>query len=397
MNEVRFVISDGNLGFAPVSDDSTSAIVYYKPADVELPEDWGSGSVKEVFSVGDAVALGITADDAEFGLLHYQVSEFYRLQPAAMLYLMVVDAPESTWNFQDLRVLQQAANGEVKQVFVFAPRKAWNVADVTALQTEVDYLSGLGADAGIFRPLFVFYGCNMRSVTLSGLANLRGGSYSAEAVAVVIGQDAGGAGASYYDADNTVSVPCGGALLGALSRGNVAHSLAWVERNNLSNGVELEVLGFANGQLYTAQSYTLLSQLHARGYLFMRKIDGLAGSYPVDSLNATDETSDYNSIEHVRVVQKACRQVRLAMLPRLSSPVTLAAGGKVDPRDASALESLAGVRLSAMQSNGEVSSATVRVDTENNVITSRKVRVVIRVRPVGVMREIEVNLSLSVA
>lgn len=397
MNEVRFVISDGNLGFAPVSDDSTSAIVYYKPADVELPDEWGSGSVKEVFSVGDAVALGITAADAEFGLLHYQVSEFYRAQPAAKLYVMVVNAPESTWNFQDLRVLQQVASGEVKQVFVYAPRKAWAVADVTALQTEVDYLSGLGSDAGIFRPLFVFYGCNMRAVTLSTLVDLRGGSYSAEAVSVVIGQDASGAGASYYAADNTVSVPCGGVLLGALSRGNVAHSVAWVERNNLSNGVELEVLGFANGQLYGAQSYALLSQLHARGYMFLRKMDGLAGSYPVDSLNATAATSDYNSIEHVRVVQKACRQVRQAMLPRLSSPVTLVAGGKVDPRDAASLESLAGVRLDAMLANGEVSSASVRVDTENNVITSRKVRTVIKVRPVGVMREIEVNLSLSVA
>lgn len=397
MNEVRINFTDGNIGFAPVSDDSTSAIVYYKPDDVDLPDDYGDSSTKTLFSLGDAEALGIVDTDPEFGLLHYHISEFYRLQPAAKLYLLIADAPESTYDFAQLRTLQQVANGEVKQAFVFAPRKAWAAADVTAIQAQIDYLSGLGADAGIFRPLYVLYGCNMRAATLSGLADLRSGSYNAEAVSVVIGQDAGFVGASYYEADNTVSVTCGGAMLGALSRSNVAHSIAWVERNNLSNGNELETIGFANGQLYTAQSYTLLTQLQNRGYLFLRKVEGLSGSYPNDSLNATDATSDYNAIEHVRTAQKVARLARTAIVPYLSGPVKLLPGGKIDPRDAAVLESAGSTALSGMRAGQEVSDFTIRVDDQTNVVTAGKLPVALSFRPIGVTRNFQINIALRVS
>lgn len=397
MNEVRLILTDGNLGLTPQSDDSTSAIVHYKPEAVDLPEDWGDGTTKIVFSLKEAEALGIVAEDAEFGMLHYHISEFYRVQPAAKLYLVVADAPASTWTFAELVALQQFANAEVKQVFVFAPRKAFAAGDVTLLQTQVDYLTGLGADAGIFRPLYVIYGANFLEVTLSTLPSLRSGTYSAEAVTVVIGQDAGGRGLELFEADNTVTVSCGGAILGAVSRSNVAHSIGWVERNNLASGTELEVLGFGNGELYTDLSYSLLSQLHTRGYTFLRKVEGLTGSYPVDSLNATDATSDYNAMEHVRMAHKAARQVRRVIVPRLSGPIRLLAGGKIDPRDAASIESLIKQVLDSMRASGDISDGSGRVNTSTNIVTTGNIPIALTLRPIGVARNYTVNLALSVS
>ena len=397
MNEVRLILTDGNLGLTPETDDSTSAIIYYKPDSVAYPGDYfiSQGATKVLFGVKDAEDLGILPGHAEFGLLHYHISEFYRLQPAAKLYIMVVNEPEDTWTFDELVTLQQVANGEVKQVLVHAPRKDFAAGDVTLIQTKVDYLLGRGADAGIFRPLYVLYAASTREYTMSTLPDLRDGDYFAEAVSVLIGQDLGGRGMFLHDSDFW-SVSCGGAVLGAVSRSNVAHSIGWVERNNLASGSELETLGF-DQVLYEEMSYTLLTQLHARGYTFLRKHEGLTGSYPVDSLNATDATSDYNTMEHVRMAHKAARLVRRVIVPRLSGPIRLLAGGKIDPRDAASIESLIKQVLDNMRAAGEISDGSGRVNTSTNIITTRNIPIALTLRPIGVARNYTVNLALSVS
>ncbi|WP_318546294.1 DUF2586 family protein [Flavobacterium columnare] len=60
------------------------------------------------------------------------------------------------------------------------------------------------------------------------------------------------------------------------------------------------------------------------------------------------------------------------------------------------MEAIASIPLEQMQRDGEISGFKIFINPDQDVLTSSKLQVTIKVVPVGVLREITVNLGLTI-
>jgi hypothetical protein len=107
-------------------------------------------------------------------------------------------------------------------------------------------------------------------------------------------------------------------------------------------------------------------------------------------------TSDYAYLENSETMDKACRGVYSALLPQVSGPayVDPDTGNLAEPTCKS-LEALAEVPLAQMERDGELSGYAVSIDPTQPVLSTSKLEVVIKLVPVGVLREITVTIGFT--
>lgn len=332
-----------------------------------------AGSVTTDFSGGVASVQAV---------MHYHISEYFRMQPKGNLYVGIYAVPGS-YTFSEVQTMQDFANGDIRQIGVYVTSTNYAASQTTTLQSVSDTLDTLK------KPLSILYSANVTTGTsIASLTDL--GAFSNNKVSVVIGQDKAGIGNFLFKTTGK-SVSCLGAALGTVSLANVQEDIAWVGKFNLSNGIELESIGFCNGESGLSQS--ALDSLDLKRYIFLRKFPNLAGSYFNDSHTAVTQTSDYAYIENNRVIDKAIRGVDQALLPSLNSPLLLNADGTLANSTIAFLESQAVVITDNMVRNSEASAISVSIDPNQNVATTSEVVVTINIVPVGVARNIVVNIG----
>lgn len=338
-----------------------------------------AGSVITAFSGGVASLQAVW---------HYHIAEFFRLQPKGFLWLAFYAVP-STYTFSEIQTIQTIASGDVRQIGVFVDGTPFVTAHLSSIQTICDTLDSLKM------PLSVLYAGNIVSftniATLPDLAVL-----TSNKVSVVIGQDASNLGSKLY-ASTGKSVTTLGATLGTLALANVQEDIAWVGKFNLSNGTELESIAFANGQKFTDISITLtlLDAIDLKRYIFLRKFPNKAGSYFNDSHTAIAQNSDYAFIENNRVIDKAIRGVYASLIDSLNSPLLLTSDGKLANSTVVSLEGLAKVNTDQMVRDGEVSAVGVTINPNQNVASTSLITVTINIVPIGVARNITVNIGFK--
>lgn len=319
----------------------------------------------------------------------YHISEFFRLQPQGVLYV----AYYSSYAATNVDLVQNFAQGEIRQLAVnhdFSTAFATSI--VTGLQARATALQAL------YKPLSIIHNPEISGTSaLSALVDLTG--LASKNVSVSIGQD--GAGYGYYLWKATgKSIGSLGAVLGAESYAKVGESIAWVGKFNMSNGNELDTLMFginASGTnvLYNAVADSQLTTLNAYGYEFLRKLIGITGSYNTPPVTCTLASSDYHTRYANRVIDKATRVVRTGLLPDLSSPVQLNSDGTMANTVVAFLESEAGQFLEQMVRDGELSRFKVTINPAQNVLTSNKITVTVKLLPIGVADFIEVNIGFT--
>ncbi len=79
---------NGNVPKTLQGEDHISGIMAYLPS-TEVPDSFKTERVQPLSTIEAAEAAGITADAASWGVrvLHYHLSEIYRLNPAVILYV----------------------------------------------------------------------------------------------------------------------------------------------------------------------------------------------------------------------------------------------------------------------------------------------------------------------
>ena len=243
-------------------------------------------------------------------------------------------------------------------------------------------------------PLSVIYAPNIYGVTITALADLQ--TYSNNKVSVVVGQDADGLGANLY-ASAGKSVTTLGATLGAVALASVSENIGWVEKFDMSNGVELEGIAFANGLKFTDATVTttLLDAIDLKRYIFLRKFPNKNGSFFNDSHTAVSQSSDYAYIENNRVIDKAIRGVYNSLLPSLNSPLSLKEDGTLANFTVAYLEGQAVINTDQMVRDSEASAIGVTIDPVQDVATTSKIVVAISIVPIGVARNIIVNIGFK--
>lgn len=379
---------NGNVPKTLQGEDHISGIMAYLPS-TEVPDSFKTERVQPLSTIEAAEAAGITADAASWGVrvLHYHLSEIYRLNPAVILYVGIFDKPAAAYTFAEVKTMQNYAGGKLRQLGVWAGDKALEQGDdLTTLQGVADNLEANG------RELVILYAPKV--ATVSGLSDKLAGGNKCR-VSVVIGQAGSGTGDElYHDKANAAkaSVSGLGVVLGLVSRAKVHQSIAWVKE--FPTGVS--VPAFGDGTKLNALDPAVVQKLDAGRYLFFVTQEGQSGSYMNDSHTMDSAISDYAGIESVRTMDKGARGVRAYLIPELGGNVYVDADtGKLASYTVAHLETVAGHALEDMEKAGELSGYKAEIDPDQDVAASSTVDIVLKKVAVPVMRHVRIKIGFA--
>ncbi len=356
----------------------------------------GRVGVGPVINTVTPVVTGITLSQTAFsgGLAstriveHYQISEFFRLNPNGVLWVMYQTTP-NIWG--NINLLQNQSSNSIRQFGVY------NVAGTqsSGITTDLDNIQVVGNTMfGNYTPASVIYSPNIYNTSdLTTLPNLR--ARSDNYVSCVIGQDGGNTGA-FLSLYSSQSVTAYGAVLGLVSVSKVSDNIGWVGKYPISPGSgELSVP--AIGQfLYSttyANSYGLLNQLDGYGYIFAMTRPNIVGSFVNNAHVCISVTSDYAYIERNRTIDKVIRNSYLELSPLVNSPLVLNSDGTLAPQTITIFEDAEKPSLDAMVQAGEISAYKIIIDPTQNVQTTNTIAVVLQIVGVGVAMNIVVTVG----
>lgn len=390
LSNVTFNVASAGLGRRAPNKDKISGLLFYSAS---VPSGFTVSVPQKVYSLAQAVTLGIAQGSTNFGVHWYHVSEFFRANPDGELWIGYYPVPGGSYTFTEISSMCTAANGEIRQIGVYANALAWASSQVTTIQGVADTLFAANM------PVQIFYAANFAAITAvtgwSAVTDLR--TLTAARVHVVIAQDGGGAGAALY-VSKTYSITTLGYTLGCVSKAAVNQSIGNPANFNASNGVELEVLALANGDLISAVGNSTLGALKDKGYTIMRKYTpDLSGSYHERVPGAVAATNDYAWLDAIRPVDKAIRGVRAALLPQLQATLTLNSDGTLSNATVGYFQDLGQVFLDQMKSDGEISGGKVLIDPTQNVLSTSTLTISIQILETAIAEQIVVNIGLTLS
>ncbi len=390
MNTVKFNRQGGGLGKRLPGEDHITGLVVYGQAILD----------KVLLIEAEQLdALGVTA--TSHPVLHYHVSEYFRVNPGSQLYL--ISNPLNDGQFTAVKQLQQFAEGKIRQIGILDLVTVF--ADLTTVLATIN--TRLLELALTNMPCSGVYSIHsITSANLLALPNLH--TLNCERLSVCIGQDGAGRG-NYVSGIAGLKVGIIGACLGAISKAMVHESIGWVEKQNLVTGTypkaltgnavvsrELDVVSFIDGSRLGDFTPAQIQSINDKGYLFPIKHIGYTGSFFNDSYTAVSVDSDYSTIENNRAIDKAQRGVYIKLLPKISGPIYVNPNtGDISEDTLASLEAIGSIPLEQMERDGELSGFKIFINPDQDVLSTSKLIVTMKIVPVGVLREITVNLGFA--
>ena len=327
---------------------------------------------------------------------YYHINRYFTQSPNATLYVGVWPVPSWTdHTFTEVAAIQNFTNGNIRQCGVYVPA-TFEHSQITAMQAQVASLIAINS------PMSVIVGADLSATTASALTDLSG--LNSEHVSISAGQDGGAQGAALFAAQG-FSVTQLGDVLGLVSSSQVSDDIAWVATYTLSpDGIENAVPAFATGELLSNLTTGTINAVDAYRYIFGRQFvnDSPNGTFVNDSHCATAYTSDYAYIENNRTFDKASRQLYAAYIEQLAAPLVMNADGTLTNSTVAFFEGIGEQALSNMaQTNPntgrpELSGFKVTINPAQNVLSTSTLVVTVLLQPVGVAREIVINLQFAI-
>lgn len=407
MNDVTIKKAGGGLGRRNPSGDMISGLMAMGPALAETTDAQTSkvittgialNTVYRFKSMEDVQKTGLNAayDTANSVVVYEHINEYFRVNPNGDLYFMLVAVvANGADKYADMldaskansaKVLLDAAQGAIKQLAVaYNPNTV--ISDFVPVTNAISKAQILAtAEATEHKPLhIVLEGKGFKTTGIQDFDKKK-----AENVSVMLGQaksivDKGGSFADYSAV---------GTLLGAISAAAVNENIGWVEKFNLFGG-SLSVAAIG-GKAVAEVSEGTLSTIHEKHGIIFRTHVGKAGIYFNDSPTCTEATSDFAYIENNRTINKAIRQIRPALLPRLNSPVLVDPDkGTLSPEVVKSIENDGRRALEEMVKNDEVSAIDIYIDPKQNILSNSKLEIKFSITPTGTARQIEVTIGFT--
>jgi len=331
------------------------------------------------------VVAGVASD---IDIMHYHVSEFFRIQPKGKLDIGIYATSDAT-TFASVTLMQNHALGELKQLGIYQKTTAFATSQIATLQAVLDALETA------HKPISsVKYQAEFSTVTdLTTLSNLK--LLSGKNINVCLGQDGDNKGFKLWKATSK-SIGSVGTDLGATALAKVNESTRWIAKFNMASA-EYDVLAFANGTLYTTVSDGSITNIDAFGYHFLKKEIGISGSYFNRPHTCIALTSDYTFEYNNRTIDKAIRGLRSFLLPSLASPLVVNADGTLAEDTIGFFKSLCDRALEVMQRDQELSAFAVIINPAQNVLTNNELVIAVKLVPVGVADTITVNIGFALS
>ncbi len=138
--------------------------------------------------------------------------------------------------------------------------------------------------------------------------------------------------------------------------------------------------------------------IHDKGYIFFRTFAGKAGYFFSDDPTATAITDDYAYFSRGFVIDKALVIAYQVYVNEIGDEIATDASGKLPPAVVKNLQGKVENAISLqMLSNAEASSVQAIIDHTQDVVTTGKLKITLRVRPVGYANFIDILLGFSKA
>lgn len=126
-------------------------------------------------------------------------------------------------------------------------------------------------------------------------------------------------------------------------------------------------------------------------YLTFRKYEGLENFYVTNARMMSSDNSDYQYAERVRVMNKIVKETRKEALLQLQSEVDISdLEGNLE-----AIAKFIETPLDKMVRNKELSSARILIPEGQDILSTEKLRIIIKYVPIGHFREIEIDLGME--
>lgn len=391
MQNLTITRTNGNLVRSLAGEDHISGLVFYSatlPTSTGgAPEFTATERIHTISSIETAEKYGITADAAawETKVLHYILESIFNMNPGVSLYVGIFKPAAGTNAFSEIKLIQNFAGGRLRQVGVWNGAVELSDTIINSLQSVATTLEAQN------KPLSILYAPKVADVTsLEGYTKA-----GRKNVSVIIAQDSEGTAAALYkDAANAAkaSVSALGDLLGAVSKAKVHQSVAWVEQFPTN----IAVAAFGDGTKYRDLDTATIEELDADRFIFCRTYDGFAGTFFNDNHTLDLPTSDYAYISDVRTMDKAVRGIRSYLLPKLGRPMKVdASTGKLERTAVEHLITTGNKALEDMERDGELSGYKFDIDPDQNILSTSRVRGVIKNVPVGVMRNLDLEIGFA--
>lgn len=389
---VSISIENGNLGRTPTTADGVAGLILVGVGKPNLP----LYTPKQIFALKEAEVLGITqANDAADKVDTWQqIKEFYdEAGSGAELWIMIVSTTKTMTETLDpatsnngARKLLDAAEGKIRLLGVgrfIHPSITYN--QTTNGGIDADSLTALQKAHALsveytkeFKPFFTFVDARNFNGVASDLIDLRTYTYSKSGLVL----------------STTVAGKKSAAVGLALGR--------WAKLPVQRNGARvkdggLNIIGgfLTNGNTVESQE-SAIKVAYDKGYICFRKYVGKSGYYFVDDPTATGLNDDFLSIANNRVINKAITLIYSTYVEEINDEVEINPDGKLSANHVAYLRQIMTNALQLqMVSAFECSDASVFIDPNQNVLSTDRIEVQVRLTPVGYKKQIIISLGFN--
>lgn len=391
---VRIQFLNGQLGTVSESADGLTALVCGAAA---VEDGLALNAPYELTSMDSLADLGVTEENNSE--LYRQVSLFYDEAGAGAKLVIYPVAPATTMT--TLLDYTQTAAGKARDLITRMNGKLRAIA-VAGINTgssavctngiDPDVLSAMPkaqqlaewATAELYAPLFVVLEGRRYDATKT-LRDLGEGTY--DRVAVLIG-----------DTEASSDGACIGTLMGRMAVSPVQRNIGRVKDGSLFP-TEMYI-----GAKPVGEAQEQSASIHEKGYITLRRYVGRSGFFFTDDPLATDPTDDYAHITSRRVADKAFRLAYDTLLEMLLDELEVNTDGTLQPAVARSWEqTVCNVIDRQMTAAGELSAdeegggCLCSIDDQQNVLATSTIDVVLKVRPHGYARYVDVSLGFQVS
>ena len=401
----------GNLGRQGLPANGVAALVC---GGVSVTGGAQVGTIYKLLSVKAAEDLGLDADydTANTVLVHYHVSEFFRMNASGELHLLMVAQGTTMQDMVDkdnsyLKAVLTNGQGTIRAAgVVLNPGSGYSSTlsgglDADSINAIATAQALADDEYGNDRPVdnIVIEGREFNGTVAAAtdLRNIAGGPFRDVSVCIAQDKDASG---GHADFAKTAAV---GAYLGAITNKTASQSFARpVSQFNLFDAASgrMQSAQISSGVQLSSLSLAEQDSLNDKGYVFTRTFNGYDGVYFNQSSVCAPLTDDYAFSELRAVINQSVRIARPILIPYVNSTDFPVVNGRIDAPSARRIEAELESALSVMAN--EVSSfGTLKVDpaTDGNgdpypsFLVDNRLRAVIGIVPKGKATEILVTIG----
>lgn len=384
---VKIQYMNGQLGTVGDSPDGLFALVCGATA---VAATFELGKAYTLRNVEELTALGVTAENNPRLTKH--VTDFYaEAEDGTKLIIYGVDKTTTMTAMLDkdtgsVKQLINGQNGALRGLFVAC--EGLTTGDVTEgldpdVLTAIPKAQALAewATTELYAPLFiVLEGRHFENDAVKQI-----GDGTTNRVAVLVGDTVSGSEGA-----------CVGTLAGRLATIGVQRNIGRVKDG------ELAPLVMYLGTQKVEEAGSAVVALYDKGYITPRKHVGRTGYYFADDRMACKGTDDYAHLTARRTIDKACRIAYDTLLNLMLDELEVNDDGTLQTGVVKSWQqSVTNAIDTNMTANGELSATSdgngcvCYIDETQNVVSTSKVVVTLKVRPFGYARYVDVNLGFQ--